>query len=303
MLILIGSQALNFHHNIRSDAQYDMIGSLEEVKEFKSSLKDIIGSFPLGKIQKIKTKKHTYNISIVKENTTNEELIKIVQNDKNSIIHNGMLVPSLDVLYLLKMSHRYLKNSPNFVKTMEDILFMREKGANIPEEYKDFYKSRQKETYNYGHPKLKVNKDDFFSGDGIDYIYDHDTIHESTKSMPKPAYTYFKPDEEDVYCSKDMFFAIDEKIRLSAVFEETQVLAIERSQVPFGDRVDPKRSFDIALIKVCSSITSGWFREFAWENYHKVQNMYNPNYVNKFWEDVENGIVKKLSTKTKYKMS
>jgi len=44
--------------------------------------------------------------------------------------------------------------------------------------------------------------------------------------------------------------------------------------------------FEMALMKVCTSITSGWFREYAWENYQKVLDLYDSlgedDYVKRF---------------------
>lgn len=298
MLILVGSKALSYHMNTRIPADIDLVGTYEDIAAFKKQLKNVQAAYPVngGKTQVIKTNDTIYECEVAWENSSAEQLMQLVKQDKETQIKDGFLIPSKDILYMLKMSHRYLKNSPHFIKTMSDIHMLRAMGATLKEDHMEFYKSRQKATYNYGHPKLNVKKSDFFAGDGVNYIYEHDTIHESTKTMDKPAYAYFKPDESEVFCSRDMFYALDEKVRLAAVLEETQVLALERSQIPFGDTVDPKKSFNIALMKVCTSITSGWFREFAWENYAKVQALYNPNYVNKFWADVEKGIVKKLET-------
>ena len=44
----------------------------------------------------------------------------------------------------------------------------------------------------------------------------------------------------------------------------------------------------MALEKVCTSITSGKFREFSWENYLKVRNMYDSMTFDKFFDDVKN---------------
>lgn len=294
MLVMIGSKALEYHIAIRNPADIDLLGTNQDINDFKKSLSSIQSSYPInkGKAQFIKTDKATYKCEVVKTNTSSEVLLELVKNDPETQEIDGFLIPSIHVLYMLKMSHRYLKNSPDFLKTMEDIHTMREHGANI--KHMEFYKLRQKETYNYGHPKLNVKKSDFFSNDGVNYVYEHDTIHESTKTMEKPAYAYFKPDESEVFCSREMFYNLDESIRLAAVFEESQVLALERSQVPFKGKVDPRKSFEIALMKVATSVTSGWFREYAWENYYTVKAMYNPNYVNKFWEDVDKGIVTKI---------
>ena len=47
----------------------------------------------------------------------------------------------------------------------------------------------------------------------------------------------------------------------------------------------------IALEKVCTSITSGWFREFAWENFDVVTNLYNDDYITKFTNAMKDGII------------
>jgi hypothetical protein len=52
-------------------------------------------------------------------------------------------------------------------------------------------------------------------------------------------------------------------------------LALERSLVPFDWRSGEDYAFKKALEKVCTSITSGFFREYAWEHYAAVINLYN----------------------------
>jgi hypothetical protein len=190
---------------------------------------------------------------------------------------------------MLKMSHRFLRNSPFFLKTMNDIHVMRKLGAKIPDEA--FLKDREKATYTYEHPKLNVKKDDFFTGDGVQYVYPHDDIHEIVAHLDKPAYKFYQPEDSQVNVTKEMFFAQPRMIQLFGVLEEAYVLALERALIPFPGKMTPKRSFDMALMKVCSSITSGFFREFAWENYHEVQSLYNDDYVERFWKAVVDGIV------------
>lgn len=177
---------------------------------------------------------------------------------------------------------------------MSDIHLMRKKGAVIPDLLKDWYKLREKETYNYDMPKLNQNKMSFFNPNiGVKYHFSHDSIHEHVARLEKPAYSYYQKDREEVACDKEKFFSLDEKYRLYGVLEEALVLALERSQIPFKGKVDPKWSFDKALEKVCSSITGGWFRSYAWEHYNEVQKLYDPNYVNKFWIAVENNKIQR----------
>lgn len=207
-------------------------------------------------------------------------------NPQSLFLNNGDFVAPVDVLYLLKMSHRYKKNSPHFFKTMNDIHFMRSLGAKIPPELEEVFKLREKETYNYSHPNLDVKSKDFFKGDEVPYVYDHDTIHEAVAVLGVPAYKSYMKDDSEVMTSKEKFFEQENHIRLLGVYEESCVLALERSQIPFNFEVPARQSFVMALSKVCTSITSGWFREYAYENFHVVMKFYESmgetDYIERF---------------------
>jgi hypothetical protein len=110
--------------------------------------------------------------------------------------------------------------------------------------------------------------------------------------MHKPAYRYFMKPGAEVMVSRKKWRTLPRKTRLLSVLEEAYVLAIERSQVPHKGKISARDSFDIALMKVCTSITSGWWRDFAWENYDDVVDLYNDDYIDRFWKAVEDGTVK-----------
>lgn len=210
---------------------------------------------------------------------------------------NYCYYPTLDLLYTLKMSHRFKKtNKTEFNKTMTDILYMRKNGASISDsKLVEIYNLRQHEILNYKHPNLMQKKDAFFTDD-VGYIYDHDTIHEAVKNMEKPAYQYYKPESNEVFCSKELFDSCDEKIKLYGVYEESCVLALERAIIPFSitDEDMIKNRFEYALQKVCTSITSGWFRDYAYENYNNVLNMFNMEFYHNFNKGLKSGVVKKV---------
>lgn len=225
----------------------------------------------------------------LKEDCTTSRLFDFVSDMKET---EDFYVANVDMLYTIKMSHRFLKNSPHFYKTMWDILFMRSAfTASIFDQ--DWYQQRMKETYDYSSYKLNVKSKDFFTSN-FDYIYDHDSIHRAVAVLDMPAYEFYIKPGSEVFCSKEMFFNSPKSIRILGVLEETYVLALERSQIPSGFKVDPKVSFMMALEKVCTSITSGWFREYAWENFHIVERLYEENYVQNFHNGLKNGIVKKF---------
>lgn len=287
-MLIIGSHALRQHLLVgRASPDIDVIGTYEDVSRYVKGLSgELTQAYPFDDGKKylfVKKDRQIIEAEIAWEGSLAEEFL-LLMADCNTYA-------SLNGLYALKLSHRYLRNSPHFMKTMHDINLMREAGATITDDLVDFLKRREAETYDYSHPNLNTKKKSFFAGDGISYVYDHDSIHESVKQQDRPAYSYFKPSNNEVMVSRQMFDQLELPVQLNSVLEESYVLAIERSQVPFPNTLSPRRSFDIALQKVCTSITSGWWREFAWENYHKVVTLYDDSYIDRFWAGVDTGVV------------
>jgi hypothetical protein len=276
-MLLVGSHAFDFGRTPRDIDYIATPGELELFKEINSD------KIVLAKPTKFgETIFMTGSVPIEFDTSeTGQELLRIVGHDE----------ASPGVLLTLKMSHRFLKNSPHFLKTMKDIRTLRERGATVPWQLTDWLKARSKVTYDYSHPALNRSKQDFFT-DNFPYIYDHDTIHEAVKLFDVPAFEKIKADKADVFCSKERFFSLTEELQLATVLEETYTLALERSQIPHNFEPDPFRSFKMALEKVCTSISSGWWRTFAYENYFTVLEMYNENYVERFKKALAEGIIK-----------
>lgn len=266
--LLVGSYALNSRLGVvREPKDLDIICTLSYFKSCVAGYKEdnqLTSCYPTSG-----------NKWVVKLNDGRIEEYEIAygKNTSSDLILKAELgTASLDMLYMLKMSHRYLRNSPAFLKTMEDIHLIRKNGVEeVSNDLMEIYKLRMKETYNYKHPTLKTSKKEFFSGDGIDYKYDHDSIHLAVAEMDVPAYDLIKSSKEEVFCSKEQFWSARWEIKLLTVIEEAMVLAIERSLVPHPNVLTPEKAFELALMKVCTSITSGWWREYAWENYYNVK--------------------------------
>lgn len=186
----------------------------------------------------------------------------------------------------------------------------------------DFYQLREKESYPHKLPNLNVDKGDFFKKDEVNYIYDHDSIHEAialfvkqqleskvnqheqssalftkefldcyygnkTISLKKlPAYTKYMKDDADVMTDADKFFQQNFQTQILGVVEETMVLALERfcfqpqNQKLLSSGIHhqvklPKYAFEFCLKKVCTTITSGYFREFAYIYYFEALKVYH----------------------------
>jgi hypothetical protein len=299
-MILIGSRALLLRAPKllrRQPNDFDFVCTKEEFDQWLDSNKNKID------IKKIYPEKNKMIIEgnpncefeISEPKSSTQMLIDLVTNEKESYLTPFGLIPSLDMLFTIKASHKYLKNSPAVFKTMQDYHVLKNAGAKIRPEYKEFLSLREKETYNYSHPKLNVSKQDFFKDDNIEYVYDHDDIHKSVALYDKPAYTFYLKDGEQVQCDKSKFFSIDEKYRLAGVVEEAAVLSIERSLIPHPGVWSPEFAWKFAFSKVCTSITSGWFREFAYENAPTILKMYPKGYWEKFQSDIKQGLVRSFN--------
>lgn len=290
-MLMIGSCAMNAHYGDMRllPKDRDWIATIEEFEDTVSNNKNkIIKVVPMSSNSMVIVWQDgaITEFSIAWPDSTNEMLLNLRPNDP---------LASPDMLLMLKLSHRYKKNSPHFLKTMRDIQFLRRKGAVVEGELLDILKLREAETYNYAHPNLAQKKQGFFKESDSLYVWEHDDIHKAVAVMESPAYTKFSKDGAEVMVSKKKWNKLDEQTKLLAGLEESYVLAIERSLVPFPDKLSRKEAFDKALEKVCTSITSGWFREYCWENYDKIQELYSDTYYDKFLWAVENGYVRKFN--------
>jgi len=221
---------------------------------------------------------------------SSSEMFRDIVTSETETLHTMFgMVPCLDMLFSLKKSHRYLKNSPFFWKTVTDYHSLKQAGCTVRPEYVSFLRKRESETYCYKHPSLAQRKETFFTDDKVQYTYDHDSVHRSVAVFDVPAYTRYLKDGHEVMCDKEKFFSIPREMQIAGVVEEACVLAIERSLVPYPGVRTPKDAWFYALSKVCTSITSGWFREFAYENIFDVIRAYPKYYWDKFQADVSAG--------------
>lgn len=268
----------------RVPGDIDLLGTLTEFQSYTQGRPVILDNGHAV----FKTKEQIYDCELIWPDSLSAELMELILNDPATYFIEDIkaYAPSLNVLYMLKMTHRFKKNSPHFYKTLSDIRVMRAAGAEIQPEHLHFYLRRLKATLHYEHPNLNRTKEEFFNPEDDFYVYDHDSIHEAVALGERPAYWEYAIDGKEVLSSKKKFFEGSQEMRLRGVYEETCVLALERSQIPneFNGRISEHWSFLKALEKVCTSITSGWFREFAWENYDQVLMLHRQSgsYVERF---------------------
>lgn len=144
-------------------------------------------------------------------------------------------------------------------------------------------------------PNLDQELSKFFgqSESRVPYIFVHDEVHEIMAHKELPMFEYMRDDKARAKCSKRKWddFTFEEKSY--AVLEESYVIALERKVLPCifkgMDYWDAKDAFEWALMRICTNLTSGWFREFATRNYYRLQEFYNEDYVGKFLNAFDNG--------------
>lgn len=129
-------------------------------------------------------------------------------------------------------------------------------------------------------PLKNINKEQFFD-DYVKKHFEHDWLHTVYQHKHVPIYTLLQNDPNIVYCDPLKWEALTETERLYCVLEECYVIATERfliknileaTSIPDGLAFE---AFKKALIKVCTTLTSGFFREFAIENYFILLNNFN----------------------------
>lgn len=304
MKVVVGSSALYFWNcSNRSPFDMDIICTKQEFKDLVKKMSRVPNSkisFEFVQGHGVCKFNHQGERLIIEASFIDEshqlqesdlEIYNLYQQGEvfnDEVIGNCTIVKPW-VVRMQKESHKYKKDSVHFLKTRQDLDMMRGNALFDCEDevlYHRLLAQREELTYNNKLPVLKTSKDNFFT-DSVPYQYDHDSIHAAVAMLAKPAYTYYIADNEEVMCSKEKFFALPKIIQLYGVLEESYVLALERSIIPHG--TDPKKAFDIALSKVCTSITSGWFRKFAYDNYFVVQGLYNSEFVQKFTTALESG--------------
>jgi len=79
-------------------------------------------------------------------------------------------------------------------------------------------------------------------------------------------------------------FSFEDKLKCT--LEEAYVLALERKIIPMlyqqGDGYSNRKAIKHSLMKICTTLASGWFRQFAVDNYFTLLEKADMGYVKKF---------------------
>lgn len=200
-----------------------------------------------------------------------------------------------EVLLSLKKSHLYIPRK-KWKQHILDYHLMKSWGWT--DTMWSLTTQRRKEYEALKTPSLNKTAEEFFDDNVSNRTFVHDEIHAVMAHREKPMFEYIKVDPTLVKCSKEKFYALFPEERIECVLEEAYVIALERAIIPMlfeGKKMaDSESAFDWALFRICTTLTSGWFREFAAENYVAIRAAYDRSYVEKFLGAVDSGKIRRI---------
>ncbi|CAB4439372.1 unnamed protein product [Rhizophagus irregularis] len=125
------------------------------------------------------------------------------------------------------------------------------------------------------HIKLNMSNEEFLDHEDILFVQKHvphDYLHELVKYGDQPIYKSLKDDQSKAWTKKSLFENLDYKTKLNCVKEEAMVIALERYLIPMISK-NQETSYSLALARICTTLTRGWFRQFAIDNYSRLSNL------------------------------
>ncbi len=251
-MILIGSQALALFEGkgVDDNKDYDIVCTKKEADELKND----------GSIR----------LDIHKFDFLNNHHIERRFDSGHRIIILGHEVKICSPRGLAAIKRSHLWRDHAFDKHIT--IFHKHLWRHHHQEDESFIEERSKLTkkaFPQRVPSLMKSNDDFFD-DAVKKIYDHDYLHELVAYGNAPIYTKLKHDQSKAWCERDLWDKLSHEDKIHCVAEETYVISIERFMVRNNWKYPAKKAYFQALKKVCTTLTSGWFRAYAINHYPEI---------------------------------
>lgn len=174
-----------------------------------------------------------------------------------------------DSIYTIKLSHAVY--DINWQKTKLDILHLKHHGCKPIQELYEALKVYWVQIHgNKDFLSLNKTKEDFFT-DNVEYVYEHDYLHQLVAYPNPPMYTKCLKDNHEVLIDKDKFNAMSLEDQIRMFREEITVIAAERWLIPkkWGGKISWYRAYMFSLQKTVVSLTKGDYSYFLVENLEK----------------------------------
>ncbi|GBC05422.1 hypothetical protein RclHR1_06210007 [Rhizophagus clarus] len=279
---------INFDIELASD-KVDLRNMKSNVNLNKDSNNDMLDDDEINKIE-------FEMFNDVQSKISSLMILELCRNveDKTmfSLLSNFLcIVAPLKILEALKTSHIYWP--VNFHRNIMDLHMLRillnyNKALSTQplcspqrdEQIELMLKTRIKETeiirgQPAAHINLNMSNKDFLDHDDNLFVQKrvpHDDLHELVKYGDHPIYKGLKDDQSKAWIKKSLFEELDYQTKLNCVKEETMVIALERYLIPMVSK-NQENSYNLALARICTTLTKGWFRQFAIDNYPRLSNL------------------------------
>jgi len=283
MMLLIGSRAAAYWDDtFRKPKDVDLIAPLIDIHKWAMLNKDHIEYMVPTSRWKFKCKLKDgfqIEIEIAEENPSSQMLWDDRDSFPTILLVIGKLrfevkVPTPEVLYWIKRSHIYW--NVHWYKNIADLHELKASCERDELNYwEKIYTARLAENEAKFGPrftaKLNQPNDKFFakSEKSLKRQFEHDDLHEIVKYYDRPLYEQFKDDKSKAIMNVVMFHNADYEKKLRCVREEAMVIALERYVIP-GNMSNPVTAYQQALRRICTNLTSGWFREFAIDHWNEI---------------------------------
>jgi hypothetical protein len=297
-MYLTGSKALDYLLGQRFDINkdWDIIADESELQRLglsfggENSLKLKVGSLLIEFL----------NIDFL----NNSQICAANSNSRHVFMNLGIgLEPvnvlDIELLYIQKRSHIW--RPLNFTRHIMELQRIKDSGLynGLDQYYYQLLQNRISETkkeFKDRVPSLNQSNEDFFD-DAVKKYYVHDDLHKVMAFYDEPIYERLKVDKTLAKCEKELWVNLLQEDKIKCVVEECCVIAVERFLIPkleFGERYMPeKMAFNKALEKVCTTLTSGWFRDFAIDNWKDIKKFgESVSFYSKFSEALKSGELK-----------
>jgi hypothetical protein len=313
-LIIIGSRALfSRFDDIESkkrleNADYDVIMSYAEFSSWSKKNKNIIkelvpkNSYKYRALILINEKKVLFEIELGEDGHSSSFLMNNIDDvtDLDYVDPLGFTWKCLKPEYLMLTKKSHVFFPVHFDKNINDYHYLKKMLGDfkITDNMAEYFKLRKHEANirfkdKHSIPKLNITNDDFFKVSGVSdgRIYIHDDLHYVVKHHDVPVYEMMKSKENSnmAWCEKDLFFNLPYSHRIKAVQEEAYVISLERYIIPqIGEYNDLLWCYKRSLMRICTTLCSGFFREFAIENYNNIVENFSEEFYSKFTLAIKN---------------
>lgn len=293
-MLYIGSTA----HKLRTPKDVDIIATSSEFNLFKELYSSEISQLKLHKVHySFRLYNKWYEIEICDFGSSGYDY----QNLMKSIgIVNLKEIPVATKEIMLSIKKSHVNFPVNFYKNIIDYnALLSECVVDI---YPEITKKRFKETEDrlgiLKTPRLNKSSKMFFeqSHDFFKTYFIHDHIHEVMSHNDRPLYEYMQVDKKSANCSKNLWDKFSDDWKDKCVLEEAYVIALERKLIPSifggGKYYSPEDAIKWSLMRICTNLCSGWFRQWACDNWIRINSKINKDYLDKFLNAVDDGRIK-----------